>query len=324
MYIGSSPSLTPIEASQLLEQGKNLFPRLDGVNAGPLGYRNKIINGNFAITPRINGITAVSATNTYQIDRWIIRGTSLTGGSQTIQSVKTVDRASWPSGYYAALVRTGLTTASYFHQRVEDVGTLAGKRVTLSFRAAPDADETVTVQVNQHFGSGGSADVGAATIAVPVKGGVTATYSVTFDMPSIQGKTVGAGDHIAVFFHLSGLSGTFRLSDVQLEEGAYATLFEQRLLGVELALCQRYYQKIELGTFRWIAAAANATSYVPFNFPSMRVQPSLATVTAATVTNGTIAGPTIVSDSSGFFGSTSAAGGSVVMYGLVIALTAEL
>ena len=37
-------------------------------------------------------------------------------------------------------------------------------------------------------------------------------------------------------------SGTFDIAQVQLEQGSLATPFEHRPIGMELALCQRYYQ----------------------------------------------------------------------------------
>ena len=49
-------------------------------------------------------------------------------------------------------------------------------------------------------------------------------------------------------------SGTVAFSMVQLESGAVATPFEQRPIGTELALCQRYYQKFE-------STATNAFQY---------------------------------------------------------------
>jgi hypothetical protein len=40
-------------------------------------------------------------------------------------------------------------------------------------------------------------------------------------------------------------SGEIDISNVQLEQGPVATPFEQRPIGTELALCQRYYQYLD-------------------------------------------------------------------------------
>jgi hypothetical protein len=43
------------------------------------------------------------------------------------------------------------------------------------------------------------------------------------------------------------LNATFGITGVQLEKGSTATLFEFRPYGIELALCQRYYQQLSDG-----------------------------------------------------------------------------
>jgi hypothetical protein len=81
--------------------------------------------------------------------------------------------------------------------------------------------------------------------------------TVTATVPSISGKTLGTnGDsYLALTFwfdagsdfnartdSLGQQSGTFEIAQVQLEPGAVATPFEQRPIGTELALCQRYFE----------------------------------------------------------------------------------
>jgi hypothetical protein len=83
-------------------------------------------------------------------------------------------------------------------------------------------------------------------------------FTATVAVPSISGKTIGTdgNDHLRCRFwfdagdsfdsstdSLGQQSGTFDIAQVQLEAGEVATPFEQRDIGgVELALCQRYYQ----------------------------------------------------------------------------------
>jgi hypothetical protein len=96
-------------------------------------------------------------------------------------------------------------------------------------------------------------------------------------IPSIVGKTLGANgdDCLEVYFwfdagsnfnsrtnSLGQQSGTFDIAQVQLEEGAVATAFEQRHRGQELSLCQRYYLRQTVSS---IAMANNVVSaYVSF------------------------------------------------------------
>jgi len=71
-------------------------------------------------------------------------------------------------------------------------------------------------------------------------------------------------------------------SYVQLEEGSIATPFEQRPVGLELSLCQRYYERVVYGSF-YIPATAATIMYSPHYFKvSKRVTP---TVTLPPVAN---------------------------------------
>jgi hypothetical protein len=81
--------------------------------------------------------------------------------------------------------------------------------------------------------------------------------TVTATVPSISGKTLGtngnsylaliSGSTLAPTWNtstdsLGQQSGTFDIAQVQIEPGPVATPFEQRPIGTELALCQRYFQ----------------------------------------------------------------------------------
>ncbi|WP_196769223.1 hypothetical protein, partial [Stenotrophomonas maltophilia] len=80
-------------------------------------------------------------------------------------------------------------------------------------------------------------------------------YTVTFDVPSVAGKTYGANNNLLLCFfytdnrpelfggQLINQTGLFELAQVQFESGDMATEFDFRPLGYELSLCQRYYEK---------------------------------------------------------------------------------
>jgi hypothetical protein len=59
------------------------------------------------------------------------------------------------------------------------------------------------------------------------------------------GKTIGSNSYLALWIGNNSFE-TFTLDvwGVQVEKGTIATPFEQRPIGTELALCQRYYQRI--------------------------------------------------------------------------------
>ncbi|MDC0006155.1 hypothetical protein OAE42_05555 [Gammaproteobacteria bacterium] len=87
------------------------------------------------------------------------------------------------------------------------------------------------------------------------------------------------GTHCSSDFYDS-TSNYFRVTGVQLELGKVATPFEHRSYGEELALCERYYQKLggtayqALGFGKIYAAGQSAFAYVGFN-TKMRASPSV-------------------------------------------------
>ena len=80
---------------------------------------------------------------------------------------------------------------------------------------------------------------------------------------------------------------TFEITGVQLEVGAQATPFEHRSFGEELALCQRYYYRMQNGSSSayWVApitAYGSSTNVALIFLPvCMRDNPTLETSTTA-------------------------------------------
>jgi predicted metal-dependent enzyme (double-stranded beta helix superfamily) len=74
------------------------------------------------------------------------------------------------------------------------------------------------------------------------------------------------------------VSGTWRIANVQLEPGLNATVFEHRPVGVELALCQRYYYQFAKASSAFALPAqriATTTSTLILDVPvGMRTTPT--------------------------------------------------
>jgi hypothetical protein len=147
------------------------------------------------------------------------------------------------------------------YQSIEDVRTLAGATVTVSFWAkSSSGTPKLGIEFQQHFGTGGSP---SATVT-PDFGSVTVNttwtrYSVTSTIPSLAGKTIGTNENswlrLAIYSSLGSAypnrAGSIGLQQyteidiwgIQVERGSVATAFEERPYATELAMCQRYYQR---------------------------------------------------------------------------------
>lgn len=276
-----------------------------GSNISPVqSFRNKIINGNFDIWQR-----GTTGTSDYVADRW---RTGLSGSTANVsRQAFTVGQTDVPNNpkYFSRTVVTSVAGSSNFcrlDQRIESVSTLANQVVTASFYAKSDASRNIAFEIFQHFGDGGSPSSSVTAIGVTTCALTTdwQKFTITATIPSISGKTLGTADndYINLLFwfdagsninsrtnSLGQQSGTFDIAQVQLEAGSVATPFEVRPPGVELALCQRYYQRI--GDSSAIIFAVYATSgsagYQTYTLlQEMRSFPTATKVGTFTVSNG--------------------------------------
>jgi len=203
------------------------------------GRRNLIINGAMQVWQR--GVNFSSSAGAYIADRWYVDNT---GGGTSGQSTDAPDDFA-----YSFRVNPSSTTNAAYRQAIElpaaGVGGIfrSGNSFTLSFYLKSDnAGEAINV-----FVASSSVVTGTTTIHVndASTGLVTSTswtrYTYTFDC-----KDVGGSDTcFNVVPYVTSPSDYTYLTGVQLELGKVATPFEHRSYGEELALCQRYYYRID-------------------------------------------------------------------------------
>jgi hypothetical protein len=267
--------------------------QVNSLNGGPLaGFRNAIINGNFDIWQRGTSFTA----SEYGADRWVH---ARTGTTHTVtRQAFTLGQTAVPGEpeYFCRTVVSSVAGAANYDilaQRIEDVRTFAGQQITISFWAKADATKNIAINMVQNFGTGGSPSANVGISGTKVSIGTTfQKVTVTATLPSISGKTLGTDNnhflYLNIWFDAGSIfngdtdslgqqSGTFDIAQVQIEPGPVATPFEQRPIGTELSLCQRYY----------LEAAAHAQGPVPgamttpIYFPvSMRATPTRTNVSA--------------------------------------------
>lgn len=272
------------------------------INNGPVaGFKNKIINGNFDIWQR--GVTSntwvAPITRFFMADRWVSYVGGTGGAGALTRQAFAVGQSDVPNSptYFLRLnvtsAASGQTTGSnYLEQRIEDVTTLSGKQVTVSFWAR-GSGTLPGVFLAQTFGTGGSAQV-TTTLAsnVVLSGGTTGAwtkYTYTTTLPSVSGKTVGtyastAGPWLNLTFQLP-LNAIYQidLAQVQVEEGPVATTFESRPPATEWNLCERYFMKMFDGMY----IPANSNGAISTFSTPYRAQP------ARSITTGNVSYPSV-------------------------------
>jgi len=242
-----------------------------------LGNRNIVINGDMKVSQRGTSFTGFSASVNYSLDRFANYHSS--DGAFTISQETSVV----PTDFTHALkiLTTTADSSITASQRLIvftrcegnnvshlNWGTSAAETVTLSFyvrssitgthggaigngsdnRNYPftytisSADtwerKTITISGDQ---TGTWATGTGRSLQIVWGLGVGSTFSgsagawASGDINSATGATTGV---------LGTLNATWYLTGVQLEVGTVATPFEHRSVGQELALCQRYFQKI--------------------------------------------------------------------------------
>jgi hypothetical protein len=202
-------------------------------------YKNKIINGGFDIWQRGTSFTGFG-TAAYTADRWLVAS-----NSATYTVTRQTSSTSEPIGskYFARATATvagtfDMNLCQPFESTVFD--SLKGKNVTLSFYAKASTALTVNTFLNRNT-SEGKVYYYEGTIINNTAFSLSTSwnrYSVTFAMPD---KSVTNQGLQLSFQTAMTLNQYYDIWGIQLEEGSVATSFEQRFIGDELRMCQRYF-----------------------------------------------------------------------------------
>jgi hypothetical protein len=265
---------SPVTGDSLVYNGTNW------VN-GPRGG-NAIINGDFDIWQRSS--SANLSLGYPAADRWLFTfGNAVQTGTFSRQSFSpgelSVPGYGQP-GFYARVNVTNNNSSTYsgIEQRIEDVRTFSAQQVTMSFWAKASSALSLGAVLVQNFGSGGSTEVGTSQVNVNLTSSWQRfTYTVT--LPSVSGKTIGAGSHLGARLVLPLSSYTIDIWGVQIEAGSVATPFKLAGGGskaVELALCQRYYYIIkDISQDGMLLTRANTTAIGYYGDFVLPVRPRL-------------------------------------------------
>jgi hypothetical protein len=283
--------------------------------ADALGSRNRIINGDMRIDQRNGGASVTSAGPIYTVDRWSWLYQS--GSGHTIQ--QSTDA---PAGFLNSLKVTVGTGASpsasqqnIIWQPIEGYnvadlgfGAAGASTITFSFWVKSSLVGTFNIWLQNSANSRSYASTYTISAAntweqksITVAGDTTGTWLKTNGTGFLIGWSLGCGSNFnttantwasadykstSASASVVGTSGaTFFLTGAQAEPGTVATPFERRSYGQELALCQRYFQRLDVNLY---GSYSTGTSRAVWSFKvTMRAVPTIvSTGSAGTVGAG--------------------------------------
>lgn len=246
-------------------------------------FRNRIINGDMRIDQRNSGSLVTGGTALYTLDRWQINCPS--GGTFTTQRVADAPAGSGMTHCAKITVTSAkaspLSTDEYvFRQSIEgynladfEFGTSNAKMFTASFWVKSSLTGTHSGAVRNALANRGYSftyTINSAntweykTLNVP--GDITGTWDkwdsvgmrLQFDLGCGDSLRTTAGSWVSgsgivgatgAVRLISNLNATWQITGVQLEPGSVATPFERRPQGLELTLCQRYYESSQIKAY---------------------------------------------------------------------------
>jgi hypothetical protein len=273
----------------------------------PLSFRNKIINGDMRIDQRNAGAAVKPTTSTYLVDRF-------TAGISQASKLTFQQVADAPTGFKYS---TKITVASQFAPAAGDVfhysqliegqniidlafGTASASSITVSFYAKTSVAGTYSASLSNKdstrtyvFSVALTTSWAKYTVTIP--GETTGTWatdntiglSLRFNLgtgtnyQTASPNTWLAGNYLAATgstqFVNQTAGATLNITGVQLEAGTVATSFENRPIGTEFALCQRYYQfSGTIGLACQNSTTSAVTYYQDFIYPVFpRIVPTI-------------------------------------------------
>tara|TARA_R110000737_G_scaffold333552_1_gene351297 strand:+ start:1133 stop:2203 length:1071 start_codon:yes stop_codon:yes gene_type:complete len=209
--------------------------------------KNLLINGSFDIWQRgtsLGGITG--GVNKYVADRWAVFENY---GSSSLLCTKGIDNGK----PFLSLVHEVVPAAQgriTLAQTLENDSALRleGKTLTATFDYELIGASMTAITINAEYSTVGGAVVPSNPVIASsnnTTGTGRRTTSLTFTVPSAATLTSTGtfGVRIYAIGTSEQIGDGIRVYNVKLEEGEYTTNFEQRSVGEELALCQRYYER---------------------------------------------------------------------------------
>lgn len=266
--------------------------------AGLMAFRNRVINGAMVVNQR--GATSMTADGAYIHDRWMGSVASTLTANFGINTTGTNNPSSTQTSnclnmFCGATPKTTLVAGDYggMTQRIEGYmvadaywGTIQAKPVTVSFAAYASQATTLPVSIrnnatNRSYVTTVNLQAGKGVYSVTIPGDTTGTWDTgantgislgfwpvagsTYQAPSLNSWNAGSYiSHSSCSNICDTANRSVVITDVQLEIGSTATAFERRPVGLEILLCQRYYEAGDFYSAAYGGGGFVSLATVPF------------------------------------------------------------
>ncbi|WP_330565242.1 phage tail protein [Pseudomonas yamanorum] len=209
--------------------------------------KNRVINGAFQVWQRgksgVIGRASGEPQSAFGPDRWMIyspRNAVCNWTQLPLEQDANINEAK----FGLRLSRQGEGQGWNLSQRIENVETLAGGKVTVSFYMRTSVPHTCAVILRQNFGVNSTdpnIDVGTSVELTTVY----KKYVVTLELGSVVNKNKGvANDFLELIFASWGTGTHYTdITNVQIETGSVATPYDYRTYQEEHRSCMRYFEK---------------------------------------------------------------------------------
>jgi len=301
------------------------------IPANPLTNRNLIINGDMRIAQRGTSVSGITSNNYYTVDRFDIGGSSFGTVTQSQDTdVPTGQGFANSIKFLWTTASASLSTNAFLqmHQSIEGQmlqhlkkGTANAETVTLSFWVK--SNKTGTYIVNLWDIDNTRLIAKAYTInavdtwekkTITFAGDTVASFDndngrsldLTFGLcagtdnssgtlQTTWGSAVAINRYVGQVNLADAVNNYINFTGVQLEVGDTATPFEHRPYDMELARCQRYYQKfnniLSFPLSRYNNTTGTAFNSIPYIVP-MRANPTVSQSGSWESTTGKAGTPT--------------------------------
>lgn len=250
------------EAQVVPPEGRRVA--VNSLGLGAAFRQNPLINGDFFVS-QTGDMPPIAGNPRTSVDRWCYNHV---GGTLQItrEALSIGDTMGYGAGerFLRMSVEGKTAGSSDIYQRIEGVGSITGPVTVMGWARRTGGAGPFSVRLAQEFGSGGSATVFALAPRQTAGTGWT-PFAVTFTLPSVAGKLLGATpSNIVVQIFASSdvdattdgptgiVNGPLDLYGLHIRPGFWdvgaVSWYSPPDPALEIMRCKRFYERIGAGT----------------------------------------------------------------------------